>query len=403
VAQPGRADPLVRAGRPRPATGRRAHSLRAAHPAQVRCNVKRFPFLDWMRGLAVLVMIECHTFNSFARLDVRNGGPYVLSQFVGGMAAPLFLFMAGMTFGFQMESLERREPNRWRRWLVALRRAGYIMAIAFAFRISNWIASMPRPEISEITKVDILNSMGLAMGAFAAAAVFDGKNRVRFALGGALAVAVLAPVIESLSWSGTPQLIVEYLAPGPNRGRFPFFPCAAYVGFGLAAGAIVKRTAERTAERTAAAHMDRLMQWCALIGFALIFTAQYFSNIPFSIYPAPDFWRSSPALVLIRVGISLAMLAGAYLWTEYGAAARWSWMQALGQTSLLVYWVHVMLVYGNIVKHWKRSLSIPETALAFAVVTALMVALAAARLAWKPRKKPYDYAASPGTLATRTN
>jgi len=358
-----------------------------------------------MRGLAVLVMIECHTFNSFARLDVRNGGPYVLSQFVGGMAAPLFLFMAGMTFGFQMESLERREPNRWRRWLVALRRAGYIMAIAFAFRISNWIASMPRPEIAEITKVDILNSMGLAMGAFAAAAMFDGKNRVRFALGGALAVAVLAPVIEGLSWSGTPQLIVEYLAPGPNRGRFPFFPCAAYVGFGLAAGAIVKRTAERTAERTAAAHMDRLMQWCALIGFALIFTAQYFANIPFSIYPAPDFWRSSPSLVLIRTGISLAILASAYLWTEYGAAARWSWMQALGQTSLLVYWVHVMLVYGNIVKHWKRSLSIPQTALAFAIVTALMVALAAARLAWKNRvrKKQYPtYAPAPGTLATRT-
>ena len=381
--------------------------------------MNRLPFLDWMRGLAVLIMFECHTFNSFARLDVRNGGPYVLSQFVGGMAAPLFLFMAGMTFGFQMESLERREPNRWRRWLVALRRAGYIMVIAFAFRIGNWIASMPRPEISEITKVDILNSMALAMGAFAAVSMFDGKNRIRVALAGALAVAVLAPVIESLSWSGTPQLIVEYLAPGPNRGRFPFFPCAAYIGFGLAAGAVVKRTAERTAgrtaerpaertaeraaERTTAEPMDRLMQWYALIGFALIFTAQYFANIPFSIYPAPDFWRSSPSLVLIRTGISLAMLASAYLWTEYGAAARWSWMQALGQTSLLVYWVHVMLVYGNIVKHWKRTLSIPQTALAFAIVTVLMVALAAARLAWKPRKKQPDYALSPGTLATRTN
>jgi len=338
-----------------------------------------------MRGLAVLVMIECHTFNSFARLDVRNGGPYVLSQFVGGMAAPLFLFMAGMTFGFQMESLERRDPNRWRRWLVALRRAGYIMAI------------------TEITKVDILNSMALAMGAFAVAAAFDGKNRVRFALGGALAVAAIAPVIESLSWSGTPQLILEYLAPGPNRGRFPFFPCAAYVGFGLAAGAIVRRTAERTSERGAAEPMDRLMQWCALIGFAAIFTAQYFANIPFSIYPTPDFWRSSPALVFIRTGISLAMLASAYLWTEYGAAARWSWMQALGQTSLLVYWVHVMLVYGNIVKHWKRALSIPQTALAFTVVTALMVALAAARLAWKHRKKHLAYAPAPGTLVTRTN
>jgi uncharacterized membrane protein len=364
--------------------------------------VKRFPFLDWMRGLAVLVMFECHTFNSFARLDVRSGGPYVLSQFIGGMAAPLFLFMAGMTLGFKMETLERREPNRWRRFMASLRRAGYVMAIAFAFRISNWIASMPRPDIAEITKVDILNSMGLGMGVVAAAALFEGKNRLRFALLGAIAVAALAPVVEGWNWSGTPQLIVEYLAPGDNRGRFPFFPCAAYIGFGLVAGAIVKRTA--------AEQMDRLMQWCAVIGFAVIFTAQYFANIPFSIYPAPDFWHSSPALVLIRTGISLALLAGAYLWTEYGAAPRWSWMQALGQTSLLVYWVHVMLVYGNIVKHWKRTLSIPETTLAFAIVTALMVALAAARLAWMDRKKPAEYATSPeipagtraGTLASRT-
>src|SRR5208283_255621 len=72
--------------------------------------VNRFPFLDWMRGLAVLIMIQCHTFNSLVRLDLRDGGPYTYSQFVGGMAAPLFLFMAGMTTGFQMESLSRREP-----------------------------------------------------------------------------------------------------------------------------------------------------------------------------------------------------------------------------------------------------------------------------------------------------
>ena len=31
--------------------------------------------------------------------------------------------------------------------------------------------------------------------------------------------------------------------PGPGRGRFAFFPCAAYIGFGLAAGTMVKRAA----------------------------------------------------------------------------------------------------------------------------------------------------------------
>ena len=254
------------------------------------------------------------------------------------------------------------------------------MAIAFAFRISNWIASLPRPDIQEIFKVDILNSMALAMGAFAFIAALGSKDRVRYAIAGALVVAALAPVIGNLSWNGVPQIVQEYLAPGETRGRFPFFPYASYVGFGLAAGAIVKRTD--------AASLDRLMQWCAIAGFALIFTAQYFANIPFSIYAASDFWRNSPSLIFIRVGISLAMLAGAYLWTAYGAAARWSWMQALGKTSLLVYWVHIMLVYGNIVKRFKRTMSIPETALAVCIVIVLMVALAAARLAWKDRRGP---------------
>ena len=53
-----------------------------------------------MRGLAVVIMIQCHTFNSFTRLDLREGGPYVLTQFVGGMAAPLFLLDGGNDHGF---------------------------------------------------------------------------------------------------------------------------------------------------------------------------------------------------------------------------------------------------------------------------------------------------------------
>src|SRR5437660_4640101 len=103
-----------------------------------------------MRGLAIVLMIQCHTFNSFARMDLRDSGPYVLSQFVGGMAAPLFLFMAGMTMAFQMDSLERREANPWCRWLIALRRAGYILVIAFLFRFTNWFLSFPHGDPHEM-------------------------------------------------------------------------------------------------------------------------------------------------------------------------------------------------------------------------------------------------------------
>src|SRR5580692_8637653 len=122
-----------------------------------------------MRGLAVVIMIQCHTFNSFVRLDLREGGAYTYSQFVGGMAAPLFLFMAGMTTAFQMESLARREPSALRRWMTSLKRAGYILGVAFVFRLTNFLGSLPGANPQEITRVDILNCMGVALAVFSAA------------------------------------------------------------------------------------------------------------------------------------------------------------------------------------------------------------------------------------------
>ncbi len=336
-----------------------------------------------MRGLAILVMIECHTFNSFTRLNLRDGGPYILTQFLGGIAAPLFLFMAGMTMGFQMESLDRREPRPLRRWLVSLRRAAYILGIAFAFRFTNWLFSVPHAGLQELTKVDILNCMGLGMAVLAVLSVFSSKDRPRAAAVAGILIAAIAPIMTNLPWNGTPALLQEYLVPGQARGHFPFFPWVAYIAFGLALGAIVKRAAEVASND----RFERLMEWSFLTGAMMIFTGQYFSNLPYSFYTHANFWTDSPALIAMRVGMCLLIMAGSYLWTEYGAGARWSWMQAMGKNSLMVYWVHVMIVYGAVVQPIKRSLDIPQAALATAIVTAMMVLLSALWLRWKTRRK----------------
>ncbi len=340
--------------------------------------MKRYPFLDWMRGLAIVIMIQCHTINSLTRLDLREGGPYVLSQFVGGMAAPLFLFMAGMTSAFQMDSLERRERLWGRRWVTSLRRAAYIGGIALLFRLTNYLGAWPHGDAADLTRVDILNCMAVAMAFLAAAAVFPGAGRARFAATAGITIAVASPVVAHLPWTGVPQLLHEYLAPGFGRGRFPFFPCASYLAFGLAAGVVVKRA---PADR-----LDRLMQWSVLLGFGMVFISQYFANLPYSLYPQSNFWTDSPALISIRTGICLLMMAGAYLWTEYGARQAWSWMETLGKNSLMVYWVHVMLVYGGVIKPIKRKLDIPQVVLATLIVTALMIALSILWLRWKARR-----------------
>ena len=342
----------------------------------------RFLFLDWMRGLAVLVMIQCHVFNSFTRLDARHTSAYTLTQFVGGMAAPLFLFMAGMTSGFQMERLGRSLLTRYQRWRKALRRAAYILLIAYLFRLTNWLGAFPNANLLDLLKVDILNCMGLAMAVFSLAAVLDSADRIRWAILGALLVAATAPVVSALDLSGLPSVVRYYVAPGLDHAQFPFFPCAAYLGFGLAAGCLVKSASSAGGREP----MHRLMRWMALAGFASLLAARYFANLPFSIYPHADFWRNSPALIVIRTGIMLMMLACCYLLTHLPSTLGWGWIEKMGKTSLLVYWVHVMLVYGVLASPLKRALMPAGSALAVVLVTLLMIALAHARLRQRARQ-----------------
>jgi uncharacterized membrane protein len=332
-----------------------------------------------MRGLAVVVMIQCHVFNSLTRLDQRDSGIYICTQFVGGMAAPLFLFMAGMTSGFLMDRLEERGQAPVRRWRAALRRAGYIMLLAYLFRLSNAVFALPKLNVTDFLKVDILNCMGLAMAFFSLAALWDSARRVRLTMMAAVVVAAAAPIMSGLDWSGVPAVLRYYAVPGPDRSQFPFFPCAAYLGFGIAAGSLVKAASNAKSR----SRMNSLMRWLMLAGMGILIAAEYFANLPFSLYAASDFWRNSPALIFIRVGIMLATLAAAYLWTEYLAGQGWSWMRSLGKTSLLVYWVHVVLVYGVTAAPLKRSLTPAGSTVAALTVLLLMIALAELRLRYR--------------------
>jgi uncharacterized membrane protein len=335
--------------------------------------VNRLPFLDWTRGLAVLIMIQCHAFNSFARPEVRSQGAYQLSQFVGGMAAVLFLFLAGVTLAFQMDRLDRRGVAAFGRFSRMLRRAGYILGMAFLFRIGNSVFTIPFPPMKVLWKVDILNCMGLAMVVMAAAALFPPAARTRAAALAGIGIAFASPLASMVDWSGVPWLVRDYLA--PDRIRFSYFPWASYLAFGLSAGAALRGMVRPEVENR--------MQWALIAGAGLILGGRYFSNLPYSLYAKSEFWLDSPALVLIRLGVILVILAAAFLWTEFGARPGWSWVQSLGKTSLMVYWVHVMLVYGWAAGRWKGGLTIPQTAVVTAGVIALMVALSAARLRWK--------------------
>jgi fucose 4-O-acetylase-like acetyltransferase len=109
------------------------------------------------------------------------------------------------------------------------------------------------------------------------------------------------------------------------------------------------------------------MLWTMVLGIGLVFGAQYLSNLPYSVYPKSDFWLNSPGLILIKLGVVLITLAMAFLWINVSGPQRWSLFRQLGMTSLLVYWVHIELVYGRWFGIWKEAMTVRQV-LTFTVV-----------------------------------
>ena len=328
----------------------------------------RLRYLDWTRGLAALIMLQGHVFHSFTRVELRDKGPYVFSQFLGGLAPAVFLFLTGVTMAFRMDTDERKGLSAGTRVLSALRRARYLLLLAFLVRLQLWLFS-PGKTWAAVLKVDVLNCMALAGALFSVMTIFRTEERVRLCAALGLATAAASPLISQLDWTGVPALVKNYFV--PDYLFFSFFPWAAFFAFGMSVGSVIRLLRED--------QMDRAMQWAALIGAALIVGGRYFADLPYSMYAKSEFWLDGPELILIKLGVVLWLLAFAFLWTRYAAGAGWSPVRQLGITSLLVYWVHIELVYGRWLGAWKESLDNAQVAqLAFAVIL-LMLGLSVAR------------------------
>lgn len=337
----------------------------------------RLAFIDWTRGLAAVIMLQGHVFHSFTRTDLRDGGAYVLSQFLGGLPPAIFLFLLGITLAFRLDSRERQGAPPWARVWAGLRRAGFLLGVAFLFRLQLWLFAWPYSPWTDLLKVDILNAMALAVAVLSLLGLFPTADRVRLAAGTGLAIAAASPLVSQLSWDGVPSVIRSYLA--PDIQAFAFFPWAAFVAFGLSAGSILRLLKPDQTERA--------IQWAALLGFGLMLAGQYFSNLPYSLYSKSEFWLDSPWQILMKLGVILLVLAFAYLWTRQPVAqTRWSWVRQFGTTSLLVYWVHVELVYGRWLWFWKENLTAAQAALVALSVILLMLGLSVLKTRWLARR-----------------
>jgi len=337
----------------------------------VATTQNRRAYIDWMRGLSVLFMIEIHSFDSWTQVAQRKTTAYFVADFLGGLAAPMFLFLAGVSVAMAGAARTRRSGDRKQAAWSVQKRGWEIFGLAFLFRLYTYILSVGA-TVRGIFKADILNIMGPSI---AAAAYLWGRlsNRaVRMAAFAALAIVFtsVTPLVRMLTW---PDAVAFgwYIKPVPKMSVFTFFPWTGFVFAGALLGEILNAA-------STAAEEWRMNRWFFVAGVVLIAGGYAGAFLP-SPYPpgVSNFWTTSPTYFVIKIGIMLMLMSAIYLYVQrpISSAPRnpaSSPMLEFGRSSLFVYWIHVEIAYGFFSHPLHQRLLVWQSLIAVILFAALL-------------------------------
>jgi uncharacterized membrane protein len=347
-------------------------------------------WLDWQRGVAVLFMIEVHVLDAWLSRAAPRSGAYALLLMVGGFAAPGFLYMAGLSQALADAAQERRGVAAADRRRGALRRAVWLLGVAYGFRLAEFVlgGAWRRPDgWQDLLKVDILNV--IAVGLLLGAVLSVGRTRRTGALlagAAALAVALATPPIAAVlrhydlpAGGGAPAAIAPgravdlayaYLYASWPRANFSLFNWVAFLLAGVAVAPLA------LGER-------RPLRWLGL-GAGLLALGWLADRGP-DVFAYQQFWRTSPAWLAMRLGVC-AGLTGLLQLVPDAAERPLAWLSTLGRQSLVAYLASVELTYGVLVDAFavrlagaplRRALSFGATVTGMVAMVAVTWAIAA--------------------------
>lgn len=298
----------------------------------------RIRAFDWLRGLAVLVMVETHSLG-FLRPELHQTRAMARLNWVNGLVAPSFILAAGFSLGLlQVRVARTGGGSRTARLLRTLRRIGEVLVVA-ALVNAVWFPISVEPRW--LTRVDILTCIGLSL-VVALPLLFVLAPRPRLlalvSLGVAAAIFLAAPYSEQVQGSWARQLLVRG---GPWSTVFPLVPWSGYIFLGAALGALLG------ADELRRAHLLLL----ALTGAGIV--TALLAPVWLRLYPPHEFWVTDPSNSAQRWAVVAVLIVG-LMALEARMSERWRrsalvrFVELFGTSSLAAYFFHEMLLFYQV-------------------------------------------------------
>ncbi len=373
---------------------------------------KRKYWLDWQRGLAVLFMIEVHILDAWIVPGGRVGHERLFDvlMFLGGLAAPGFLFMAGLSQALADEAHARKGLDPVARRRAAVERGLWLLGVSYLFRLFPYVTGhafgSPSWGFPYVLGVDVLTVAGFGMTMAVKLGAWH-PRRPRAAVWGGLAL-VFASFLWRGAWQGPSWHdlvkvdVLNVLALGMMLSAWLSVGRPRAVGVALTAGAALLVVFATPWIAAALQHRDQapflatlavepvaklldvplayvygvppraqfmLLNWVAFLlagaavaplatgrsrPFTFLILALGLYGIgrlisPWVVLPDPDntfWWRNAPSWFLTRLALHVGLTGALQLLPDLVEPAL-RWLTLMGRQSLTGYILSVLLTYGG--------------------------------------------------------
>ena len=309
---------------------------------------QRYIFIDLLRFLAVIAMLQGHTFDALLRVSMKQTWLFTVYDFFHGFVAPAFLFASGVAFGvstfrkweshLSLNSVVARRAGRF----AGLTLIGYALHLPF-FSLTKILTDSSFKEIAALSQVDALQCIALTL-LFLQAAVFILRKKERLAMLAAIC-AVFVMMASPYLWAphatdGIPIPLASFLN-GSHGSWFPIFPWSFYLFCGVCFAFLFLRAKEH---RYDTIFMTRII-WT---GVALVLAGLVTGEVFLHLFPVHDFWKVNPSVLWGRLGFILIATSALYFF-EQSVHITSRIPTIMGTESLVIYILHLIILYGSVV------------------------------------------------------
>ncbi|MCL4550087.1 MAG: DUF1624 domain-containing protein [Bacteroidetes bacterium] len=299
-------------------------------------------FIDLLRGLAMLVMVEVHVTNELLEPSIKSQSWFSIVNFINGLVAPSFLFVSGLVFVLSLQKgvddLRKFGKTFWKK----LSRIGLILLAGYSlhtpyFSVQKLMNHWTPDIIKQLFMVDILQCIGIGLLVLLFARIIFTNEKSFY-----IFITVVLFFVVSFSWvfwkidfnNFLPIPLASYFNT-MNGSLFPVFPWFNF----LFAGALVSKFYIDTQNKNDEKNFIRKITIIG-IGFLIVGDLLLRVVVPKNL----EIIRPHPAFFIERLGAVFAILGGCWYYVRNKENYS-SFILDASRESLLVYWLHLQVIF----------------------------------------------------------